>query len=96
MFISNNRASFYLWGKENLVKNQKVSIYYETDCRWITLRLKRICDNDEKFTVRSIESKNYLITREYKPKVVEKHFSKICRLSRAEIRQIKSKQQTND
>ena len=38
----------------------------------------------------------YLITREYKPKVVEKHFSKICRLSRAEIRQIKSKQQAND
>ena len=23
MFISNNRALFYLWGKENLVKQQK-------------------------------------------------------------------------
>ena len=22
MFVSNNRASFHLWGKENLVKNQ--------------------------------------------------------------------------
>ena len=29
MFISNNRASFHLWWKENLVKHQKVSKYYE-------------------------------------------------------------------
>ena len=33
MFISNNRASFHFWGKENLVKHQKVSKYYENDCR---------------------------------------------------------------
>ena len=33
MFISNNRESFQLWGKENLVKNQKVSKYYGNDCR---------------------------------------------------------------
>ena len=32
MFITNNHASFHLWGKENLVKHQKVSIYYEQDC----------------------------------------------------------------
>ena len=32
MFISNNRASFHLWWKENLVKHQKVSKYYENDC----------------------------------------------------------------
>ena len=32
MFISNNRASFHLWCKENLVKHQKVSKYYENDC----------------------------------------------------------------
>ena len=31
MFISNNRASFFLWWKENLVKHQKVSKYYEND-----------------------------------------------------------------
>ena len=49
----------------------------------ITLRLKRIPNSDEKFTVRSIEYKNDLIAREYKPKVVEKHFSKIFKLSRA-------------
>ena len=29
MSISNNRASFHLWGKQNLVKHQKVSMYYE-------------------------------------------------------------------
>ena len=32
MFISNNRASFHLRWKENLVKYQKVSKSYETDC----------------------------------------------------------------
>ena len=32
MFISNNRASFHLWWKENLLKHQKVSKYYESSC----------------------------------------------------------------
>ena len=32
MFISNNRPSFHLWWKENLVKHRKVWKYYETDC----------------------------------------------------------------
>ena len=32
MLISNNRPSFHLWGKKNLVKHQKVSKYYENDC----------------------------------------------------------------
>ena len=31
IFISNNRASFHLWWKENLVKHQRVSKYYEND-----------------------------------------------------------------
>ena len=33
MFISDNRKSFHLWWKENLVKHQKVSKYYKNDCR---------------------------------------------------------------
>ena len=33
MFISNNRTSFHLWWKENLVKHGKVSKNYETDWR---------------------------------------------------------------
>ena len=32
MFISNNLASFRLWWNENLVKHQKLSKYYESDC----------------------------------------------------------------
>ena len=32
MFISKKWASFHLWQEENLVKYQKVSIYYENDC----------------------------------------------------------------
>ena len=40
--------------------------------RGIALRLKRICDSDEKFTVRRNEYKNHLIAREYKPKIFEK------------------------
>ena len=35
MCISNNRPSFPLWWKENLVKHRKVSKYYETDCGYI-------------------------------------------------------------
>ena len=77
------------------------STYYPSNninnvLRGIALRLKRICDSDEKFTVRSNEYKNYLIARDYKPKVVEKHFSEIAKLSRAEAGQIKPKQQAND
>ena len=33
MFITNSHSSFHLWSKENLVKHQKVSKYYEHDCR---------------------------------------------------------------
>ena len=33
MFVSNNRASFHLWWKGNLVKPQKVSKYYENECK---------------------------------------------------------------
>ena len=33
MYISNNRPRFHLWWNENLVKHQKVSKYYESDCR---------------------------------------------------------------
>ena len=64
--------------------------------RGTAFRLKRICDSDEKFTVRINEYKSYLRARIYKPKAVEKHFSEISKLSRAEARRIKLKQQAND
>ena len=31
-FIINNQTSFHLWWKKDLVKHQKVSIYYHHDC----------------------------------------------------------------
>ena len=31
MCITNNHASFHLWLKENLIKHQKVSKYYDVD-----------------------------------------------------------------
>ena len=61
----------------------------------IALRLKRRSNSDEKFTVYSNEYKSYFIAKEYKPNVVEKHFSNIFKLSMAEARQIKPKQQAN-
>ena len=33
MFVSNNHSSFQLRSKKNLEKHQKVSKYYENDCR---------------------------------------------------------------
>ena len=40
MFISSNHASFYLWRKENLVKHQKASKYYENDFRSSLQKMK--------------------------------------------------------
>ena len=64
--------------------------------RGIALRLKRIYDSDEKFAACSPEYKNYLIARDYEPKVVEHHFKDISKLSRNEARNIKPKGQAND
>ena len=37
----------------------------------IALRLRRICDTDEKFDIRSYKNQNYLIARDYKPTLVK-------------------------
>ena len=42
----------------------------------IALRLRRICDSDEKFTVRTSEYESYLISRDYNPGLVHKQFKK--------------------
>ena len=34
LFITNNRASFHLWWKENLIKHQKVPQHYFYDCSY--------------------------------------------------------------
>lgn len=54
--------------------------------RGIFLRLKGICDSHNKFIVCRREYKIYLIARECKTKVVEKSFSEVSKLSRAETR----------
>ena len=46
LFLNNNRTSFHLWWKENLVKYQKVSKYYENDCRSETWEEKLWILND--------------------------------------------------
>ena len=42
MFVSNNRASFHLWWKENSVKHQNVWKYYANDCRQKLCAFSRI------------------------------------------------------
>ena len=32
IYITSNLDLFHLWGKENLVKHEKVSKYYDHDC----------------------------------------------------------------
>ena len=56
----------------------------------VALRLRRICDSDEKFNKRSEEYQNYFIARDYKANKVKKQFSEIKRLSRTEARKPKT------
>ena len=51
------------------------------------LRLRSICDTDEKFNSSSREYKNYLIVRDYKPSIVKKYFMPASTLSRQQARQ---------
>ena len=57
----------------------------------IALRLRRICDTDEKFDIRSYEYQNYLIAIDYKPTLVKRQFHAIKNISRREARQFKPK-----
>lgn len=55
----------------------------------IGLRLRRICDDDNKFEKRASEYSNYLIARNYKPNDVDRQFNKVRNITRAEARQPK-------
>ena len=55
--------------------------------RGIALRLRRICDTDEKFNSRPIEYKNYLIAGDCKQSIVNKHFAHVSTSSRQQARQ---------
>ena len=53
-------------------------------------RLRRICNTDEKFDIRSSEYQNHLIARDYKPTLVKRQFHAI-KNNRHEARQVKPK-----
>ena len=55
----------------------------------MSLRLRTICDTDEKFDIRSSEYQNHLIARDYKPSLVKRQFHAIKSISRREARQVK-------
>ena len=55
----------------------------------VALRLRMICDSDEKFEKHSAEYQNYLVARDYKPGKVKKQFSDIKKLTRKEARKPK-------
>ena len=55
----------------------------------VALRLRRICDSDEKFEKHSAEYQNYLIARDYKPDKVKKQFTAIKKLTTEEARKPK-------
>ena len=57
----------------------------------IALRLRRICDSDEKFDIRSSEQPNYLMARDYNPTLVKKQFHSVRNMSRSDVRQVKPK-----
>ena len=57
----------------------------------IALRLRRICDSDEKYDERSEEYQKYLIARDYQPGSVKRQFQEVKKLSRSEARRPKVK-----
>ena len=57
----------------------------------IALKLRRICDNDEKHDERSEEYQKYLIARDYQPGSVKRQFEEVKKLSRSEARRPKVK-----
>ena len=50
----------------------------------VALRLRRICDSDNKYEKCNKEYQNYFINRDYKPRKVRKQFSDIWNISREE------------
>ena len=56
----------------------------------VALRLRRICDSDNKFEKRSKECQKYFIARDYKPRKVTKQISGVRNISREEARQPKT------
>ena len=56
----------------------------------VTLHLRRICDTDEKFDVRSSEYQKYFIARNHRPTLIKKQFDFVKNISRSAARQPKT------
>ena len=57
----------------------------------IALRLRRICDTDEKYNQCSSEYQKYVIGREYKPTLVKKQLEEFGKMTRTHARASKQK-----
>ena len=57
----------------------------------IDLRLRRICDSDEKYDEQSEEYQKHLIARDYQPGSVKRQFEEVKKLSRSEAQRPKVK-----
>ena len=51
------------------------------------MRLRRVCDSDDKFEERSVQYQKYLVARDYKP---SKFFSDVRNISKEEARRPKN------
>ena len=70
-----------------------LTLYLRLVAKGVALRLRRICDSENKFEKRSKEYQNYFIATDYKPRKVRKQFSDIKNISREEARQPKTHNQ---
>ena len=61
MFISNNHALLHFWCKENLVKHQKVSKYYENDYSYKSLYVDVDCNGKISFQQLTNVTKNSIL-----------------------------------
>ena len=84
MFAKDTSSFTYVLPSASFPKNN-----IENIPKGVALRLRRICDSDEKFEKHSAEYQNYLIARDYKPGKVKKQFSDIKKLTREEARKPK-------
>ena len=73
-----------------LVKATNSFTYVLPSTSTIALRLRRICDSDDKFEERSVQYQKYLVARDYKPSKVKKQFSDVRKMSRGEARRPKN------
>ena len=55
----------------------------------VALRLRRICDSDEKFEKHSAEYQSYIIARDYRPGKIKQKFQALKKLTREKARKLK-------